>query len=78
MCPSPKHQAVLVSADGLVDKVEELFVQQCRRLSWREVQSALQPTLGLVPEGAARRAVTAARKRWRESARAEGPCAAVA
>ena len=27
--PRQKHQAVLVSAEGLVDKVEDLFVQQC-------------------------------------------------
>ena len=63
--PLPDRQAVFLSAEGLVDKVERLFAQQRKRLSWREVQSALQPTLGLVPEGAARRAITAARKRQR-------------
>ena len=65
--PLPEHQAVFVTPEGLVGKVVELFAQRCKRLSWREVQSALQPTLGLVPEGAARRAVTAARKQQRTS-----------
>ena len=58
---------VLMTAEALATKVLELFEQNHRRMSWREVQCALRPTLGLVAEGAARRAVTAARKRQRSA-----------
>ena len=57
---------------AVVARNEERATEQARR-------SALLPKLVSVRSTCEDcRAVTAARKRWRESARAEGPCAAVA
>ena len=59
------RRADVVAPDDLVGEVLELSEQQHKQLSWREVQSTLQPAVGQVSLGRARKAARLARKRQR-------------
>ena len=60
-------QTVQISEGDLADKVYGLFEEHGKPMVWREVQAALAQTLGAVQEGAVRRTVTTARRRWSDA-----------
>ena len=63
-------QTVQISEGDLADKVYGLFEEHGKPMVWREVQAALAQTLGAVQEGAVRRTVTTARRRWGDASKA--------